>query len=118
MPAHAALAVVNAVFALVSGGFAIAAALRPAMLAHGPATPAASLYAWTYAARAIPLTIAVVILPILGDWPGLVAILLVSGAVQAADVAIGAAQRNWGMTAGAAVAAAVHLGSAWWLAVH
>ncbi|MBF6064861.1 hypothetical protein IU500_25530 [Nocardia terpenica] len=118
MPAHAALAVVNAVFALVSGGFAIAAALRPAVLAHGPVTSAASLYAWMYAARAIPLTIAVVILPTLGDRSGLVAILLVSGAVQAADVAIGAAQRNWGMTTGAAVGAAVHFGSAWWLAVH
>ncbi|MFF4543299.1 hypothetical protein [Streptomyces sp. NPDC001435] len=51
----------------------------------------------------------------LGSWGSLVPVLIVSGAAQLGDAAIGAARRNLGMLVTAGALGVVHLVSAWWL---
>ncbi|WP_306191030.1 MULTISPECIES: hypothetical protein [unclassified Streptomyces] len=113
-----ALVVANAIAALISAGSSIAGALRPGIaLAHTePVTAGTDMYARAYAARAVPLGLATAVV-LLADaraaaWP----MLVVAGLAQVGDSALGARQRNLGMTLGAGVFAVLHLASAWWLA--
>jgi hypothetical protein len=112
-----ALVLVNAAVALVSGGFAVVGLVRPTALAPagGAITPAATMYSWFYAVRAIPLS-AITLAVLFGDIrAAAVPVLLVAGLAQVGDLVVGMRQRNPGMTTGSTVGALVHLGSIWWL---
>lgn len=113
-----ALAVANAIVALISAGSSVAGALRPgiALGRTEPVNAGTDLYARAYAARAVPLGLAAAVV-LLADaraaaWP----MLLVAGLAQVGDSAIGARRRNLGMALGAGAFAVLHLASAWWLA--
>ncbi len=120
MSAHVVVALINALFTLVSSTFALIALIRPGQMPAGddPVTPAVSLYARLYAARALPLGVVTLVLLGMGEWRSLVPILIVAGLAQLGDVAAGVPQRNRGMIAGATLAAVVHLASAWWFAAN
>ncbi|MGA5816584.1 hypothetical protein ACPC54_01785 [Kitasatospora sp. NPDC094028] len=114
-----ALIAVNAAAALVSAGSSVAGVLRPGLALPGgePVTTGTDLYARAYAARAVPLGLAVALLALTGAadavmWP----LLAVAGLAQAGDSAIGARYRNRGMTLGAGAFAVLHLVSACWTA--
>ncbi|MFB8241399.1 hypothetical protein ACFC58_33175 [Kitasatospora purpeofusca] len=111
-----AMVIANAAGAALSMAFSVAGLLSPGLALPGgtdPVTPLTDLYAQAYAARTLPLG-AVLLhqLLISRTGRGLVPLLLVCGAVQVADAAIGAASHNPGMTAGGTVLAALHLGLA------
>ncbi|MDQ1307168.1 MAG: hypothetical protein QG671_3000 [Actinomycetota bacterium] len=114
---RSALLAANLVVSVISGAFCVVAMTSPQRLlrAHGSAGPTARFYLWFYAVRQLPLTVAIVVAAV-GDSAGLPLLLAVAGAAQAGDSALGAWDRNPGMTLGGAVAAVLHLGSAcWWL---
>lgn len=112
-----ALATVNAVVTLVSGGFAAAAAVDPGvLLPEGQeATPAATFYARYLAARSLPLAATTIVLVLRRSTNRLGAVLVLAGLVQAADALIGASYRNRAQMIAPAAASACHLASAWWL---
>lgn len=66
-----------------------------------------------YAARSIPFGILAGLLPFWRRGPAVSAVLIVAGAIQAADVAIGAWKRDRGMMIGAGAGTVVHFGCAW-----
>ncbi|MEU1727911.1 hypothetical protein [Nonomuraea sp. NPDC005692] len=105
---------VAAAGAMVSGVLALA---DPGIIlpAGADVSGGVSLYAQAYAARALPLGAALLWSMTAKGRPALVPLLVASGAVQAADVAIGLAQGLPGMAVGGAIGAAVHLLSAWTL---
>ena len=109
-----ALAAVNVITALGSGGSAVAALVKPELLLPEgyELTPAAGFYAKMYAARSVPLCVMVVILTFLGSTNRLGVFLILADLVQAADALIGAGYRIRGQTILPAAAAAVHLASA------
>lgn len=111
-----AMVIANAAGAAVSMAFSAAGLLSPGLALSGGAdavTPLADLYAQLYAARALPLG-AVLLhqLLISRTGRGLTPLLLVGGAVQVADAAIGVSSHNPGMVVGGTVLAALHLGLA------
>lgn len=112
-----AIVAANAVAALGSGGFAVAALVDPELLFPDgqEATPAAEYYARLFAARSLPISAAALALtlPRSNNWLGVFPIL--AGLVQAADALIGVSYRNRAQTLAPAAAAAVHLASARWL---
>ncbi|MEV6971998.1 hypothetical protein [Kitasatospora sp. NPDC093806] len=107
-----ALVIANAAGAALSMAFSVAGLLSPELALPGgtdPATPLTDLYAQAYAARALPLGAALLYQLLLSrTGRGLTPLLLVSGAVQLADAAIGAAAHNPGMTVGGTALAALH----------
>jgi hypothetical protein len=115
--AHLLTGLLNALVALVSGVSAGVGLARPSLaLATGePLNSGVVFFARAYAVRAIPLSAAVLTLVALGSWGTLVPVLIVSGAAQLGDAAIGAARRNPGMLVTAGALGVVHLVSAWWL---
>ncbi|MBB5918810.1 hypothetical protein BJY24_007722 [Nocardia transvalensis] len=90
---------------------------RPALITRSrePETPDVTFFTRAYATRALPLSAVTLAMLASGTDDGLVPLLTVAGAAQIGDGLIGIARRNWPMTAGCAVATAVHLGSAWWI---
>ena len=112
-----AIDVANAVTALGSGGFAMAALVKPELLLPEgrEVTPAAEFYARMYAARSVPLCATVTALILLRSTKLLGAFLAFAGLVQAADALIGASYRIRGQTFVPAVAAVIHFASARWL---
>jgi hypothetical protein len=110
-----ALRIANIGGALLSMGSCVLGLINPGItLPHGSAvTAGVEFYALAYAARALPLG-AALIQQLLWSRTGrgLLPLLVVSGAVQLADSAIGAADHNPGMTFGAGLLAALHLASA------
>ncbi|ADD41647.1 DUF4267 domain-containing protein [Stackebrandtia nassauensis] len=107
--------VVNAVLAAGTAAFAVAALIHPPLAVAGTVTDSTTFYVQIYAARAIPLGLAVAVLALSRNRRALPALLLVAGVVQLADVVIGVSQANPGMTITAVIAAAVPLWSAWYL---
>ncbi|MFI9589730.1 hypothetical protein [Nonomuraea sp. NPDC052265] len=107
-----ALNVVAAAGAMVSGVLAL---VDPAIIlpAGAEVSGGVSLYAQAYAARALPLGAALLWAMTAKGRPALVPLLVTSGVVQVADVAIGLAQGQPGMAVGGTTAAAIHLLSAW-----
>ncbi|MFG2692419.1 hypothetical protein [Kitasatospora sp. NPDC048407] len=111
------LLVANAVAALLSAGSSVAGAIRPGLVlaANEPITAGTRLYAGAYTVRAVPLGLVTALVLAAGSraaaWP----MLVVAGLAQVGDTAIGARQRNVGMTIGAGAAAVLHLTTAWWL---
>jgi hypothetical protein len=107
----------NAAGALISAGFGLVAMLDPALVLPGTdASAAVEIYAWAYGMRAVPLGAAVLILLTTQGKRGLIPVLLISGIAQLADAVIGARHGIPGMLAGGSALAAIHLGSAAWLA--
>lgn len=105
------IAALNSLAAAASIGFAIAALIRPTLLARPAASEAIGrFYPAMYAARAIPLGGAVAAVVCLGP-PStvLIILLLTAAAAQLGDLIIGAAVRTPGMVAGAAVGVLCHL---------
>ncbi|GAA2154074.1 hypothetical protein [Actinomadura napierensis] len=115
-----ALVTLNAAAALVSGASSVLGAARPGlMLASGETvTSGVDFYARVYAVRAIPLSIAVVAVLLVGDAASIVPLLVVAGVIQAGDAALGVLRRVPGMAVGAGVLTVVHLLSAHWYATH
>ena len=112
----AALLGANALVSAASGAFAFAAAMRPSILLRrsGPASAETRFYAQFYALRQLPLSVAIVAAAAGAGRGALPLLLTVAGAAQAGDAVLGATRRNPGMVLGGALAAVVHLGSAWW----
>ncbi|HEX7661489.1 MAG TPA: hypothetical protein VF444_18600 [Pseudonocardiaceae bacterium] len=113
------LLVLNLVFSVVSAAFCVAAVARPAALlpaGHRDSDVTSSrFYAWFYATRQFPLSVAVIVAILaMSARPALAILLTVAGVAQVGDAAIGLRHRNLGMAAGATVAAVVHIGTAWW----
>jgi len=111
-----ALVIANAAGATLSMTSSVVGVLFPGLALPGganPVTPLTDLYAQAYAARALPLG-AVLLhqLLISRTGRGLTPLLLVAGAVQMADAAIGASAHNPGMAVGGTALAALHLGLA------
>ncbi|MEU8118310.1 hypothetical protein AB0C21_06340 [Spirillospora sp. NPDC049024] len=112
------LVTVNAVAALVSGGSSALGAARPGLaLPSGEAvTAGVDFYARVYAVRAIPLSLAVIAALLTDEAAAIVPLLIVAGAVQAGDAALGIMRRVPGMAVGGGVLMLVHLLSAFWYA--
>ncbi|GAA2821525.1 hypothetical protein RMN57_30685 [Kitasatospora sp. CM 4170] len=111
-----ALAIANAAGAALSMASAVVGLLSPELALPGAAEhagPLTELYVQAYVVRALPLGAALLRqLLVSRTGRGLVPLLLVAGAVQAGDAAIGLVAHNPGMTAGGAVLAVLHLGLA------
>ncbi|MFJ3789775.1 hypothetical protein [Kitasatospora sp. NPDC090091] len=111
-----ALAVANAAGAALSMASAVVGLLSPELALPGTAEqagPLTGLYVQAYVARALPLGAALLHqLLVSRTGRGLAPLLLVAGAVQAGDAAIGLAAHNPGMAAGGTVLAVLHLGLA------
>jgi hypothetical protein len=108
--------IVNALGALIAGGFAVAALVDPAAILPGvTASAGLRLYAAAYAARQLPLTAVLLGLLARPARRALVPVLVLAGLVQAGDVVIGVASQRVGMIVGGGLLAVVHLASARWL---
>ncbi|MRH89243.1 hypothetical protein GFY24_17610 [Nocardia sp. SYP-A9097] len=118
MDTYTAIALANAVVAVISGASSVAGMVRPALAVPGGGTvnEGTTFFAYGYGARAVPLSLVLLTLLAVDARGGLAPILVVAGLAQIGDGIIGASRRNWPMAATCAVLAAVHLGSAWWLA--
>lgn len=104
------IAALNTLVALAGAGFGIVALVRPGVLAPPSEAGAAHpFFAAMYAARAVPLGLAVGIAVWLTIASEAVRLLLgVAIVAQAADIVIGVASRRLGMAAGGAFAAICH----------
>lgn len=104
------LSLLNSLAALASLGFAVGAVINPRLLAPPrDERDAARFLPAVYAARAVPLGIAVVVAVWAQSPPAAAAVLAVAAAAQTGDAAIGLAFKQWGMVAGATVGATCHL---------
>ncbi|RDI63777.1 hypothetical protein [Nocardia pseudobrasiliensis] len=118
MTAYTAVALANAAVALVSGVSSILGMTRPALLTHeGAVTSGTMFFAWAYGARALPLSVVMLVMLAANIRQGLVPILVIAGLAQIGDAAIGAVRGNRPMVISCLVLTAIHLPSAWWLAV-
>ncbi|QWF84897.1 hypothetical protein [Amycolatopsis sp. CA-230715] len=105
-----ALLVANTFVAAVTVAFAVVAVVRPAALSRSAApTGGERFYGWMYAVRAVPLGALAGVLPLAWSGPACAVALLAAAVAQLGDAGIGATRREWGMTAGSSVAAAVHV---------
>lgn len=118
MDAYTGIAIANAAVALISGVSSVVGMARPAMAVPDGAqiNTGTLFFAYAYGARAVPLSIVMLILLAVGARSGLAPILVVAGLAQIGDAVIGAGRRNWPMAATCVGLAAVHLLSAWWVA--
>ena len=102
------LQILNSFAGLVTAGFGVAAVVRPGRFVPPNNPPSASrFFPSLYAARAVPLGIAVAI----GVWispPGsaITLVVIVALAAQVIDIVTGAAYRMWSLIGGAAFAGA------------
>ncbi|HEY1177457.1 MAG TPA: hypothetical protein VGF17_14970 [Phytomonospora sp.] len=104
----------NLIAAVLSTGSALMALVDPTVFGAPAAYSWLEFYASAYAARAVPLGIAVAAVLLVAGLrtrPVLLVALTVAGAAQVGDLAIGAAQGIPGMMAGSAIGAAIHLAS-------
>ncbi|MEV0651250.1 hypothetical protein AB0I28_38950 [Phytomonospora sp. NPDC050363] len=108
------LVTVNLVAAFLSTGAAVLALFDPGVLGAPAVDSWLALYAQAYAARSIPLGLAVGAVLLVGGLrarPAVLVTLTVAGLAQVGDLAIGAAQGIPGMMAGSAIGAVAHLAS-------
>ncbi|MFJ9774348.1 hypothetical protein ACIRVF_24430 [Kitasatospora sp. NPDC101157] len=109
------LVIANATGAALSMASCVAALINPGvgLPKEEPVTAGVRFYAQAYAARALPLGAVLLHQLVRGrGGPALPAVLLLAGAVQAGDAAIGVRTRNPGMALGAGALALLHLGTA------
>lgn len=103
------LAALNTLAALASAGFGVAALVRPALIAPPGQDTSSRFYPAMYAARAIPLGLAVAVAVWLTPAPAFLLLLLGAAILaQLGDIAIGLAYRVPGMIAGPAFAVLCH----------
>ncbi|GGT09707.1 hypothetical protein ACFFV7_04880 [Nonomuraea spiralis] len=109
------LMVLNVVAAAGAMASSVVALVDPSVIlpAGAEVSGGLSLYAQAYAARALPLGAALLWAMTANGRPALVPLLVASGVVQVADIAIGLTQGVPGMAVGGTIAAAVHLSTAW-----
>lgn len=108
----------NLVAATLSTVSAAMGMVNPAIFGAEHVTTWMTFYADAYAARAIPLGVAmwaVLLVPALRSRRTVTVLALIAGAAQLGDLVIGATQGIPGMMAGSAIGAAMHLGSLVWL---
>ncbi|GIG64242.1 hypothetical protein [Phytomonospora endophytica] len=108
------LVAVNLIAALLATGSAVLALVDPAILGAPAVDSWLELYAYAYAARAVPVGFAVgAVLLVAGlrTRPAVLVALTVAGVAQVGDLAIGAVQGIPGMMAGSAIGAVIHLAS-------
>ena len=104
----------NALGAIVAAGFAVAATIDPGLVLPGEAaTDGARFYAQVYAARALPLTLVLLVALGARATPALVPLLVLAGLVQAVDAALGLVWHRPSMIVGGGLLAVVHLASAY-----
>ena len=120
MSTHHVIEIVNILCALLGGVAGVIAVSRPAAFLGAGATVTSDvrLYAWLYAVRAVPLSVAAIAILLTSAWTGLVAMLLALAVAQAGDCLLGMRRRIVGMAVGSAIAAVIHALSAWWIATH
>jgi hypothetical protein len=104
---HSSVLWANLVLGLGTAAAATLMLVRPELMVSGGDT--SQLYAIAYAARAIPLGLAIAALIGLRRRQGLAPLLAVGAAAQLGDIVIAAATANPGMAFGAALCAAGHL---------
>lgn len=106
----------NAAMAAGSAAAAVIGVLHPSLVLPAGTEPTAGLrmYAQAYAVRAVPLAAALVYL-LRGEHRALLPVLAVAGVAQLGDAYIGITRGVTGMAVGGTLAAATHLGTAWWL---
>jgi hypothetical protein len=108
------LRVLNGLAALAAGGFAIQALVDPKQPAPFIATSSgAEFYSEFYAARALPLTVVLLVMLVAATRGWLVPVLVVAGLVQVCDVIIGISWSQGGIAVGAGIAAVIHLFTAY-----
>ena len=105
------LAFLNGAGALIAGGFSVTALVDPVLVAGGADTPMARLYAGVYAARAVPLAVAL-LWALVRRSPALVPFLVVAGLAQVGDAVVGVGFGKANMIVGGTLLAVIHLGSA------
>ncbi|WP_040805953.1 hypothetical protein [Nocardia concava] len=117
MDACTGIALANAAVALISGISSVVGMARPGLAVPGGGQIDAGtrFFAYGYGARAVPLSVVMLITLAVGTRSGLAPILVVAGLAQIGDAIIGAGRRNWPMAATCVGLAAVHLASAWWV---
>ncbi|MFI9365206.1 hypothetical protein ACIG5E_29760 [Kitasatospora sp. NPDC053057] len=109
------LVIANAAAAALSTASCAAGLINPGLglPKEEPVTEDVRFYAKAYAARALPLGAVLLHQLVRGrGGPALLAVLLLAGAVQAGDAAIGVRTRNRGMALGAGALALLHLEAA------
>ena len=107
------LALINTIMGAGAAGFAVAAVIRPRLLAPSDsANRDDRFYPSMYAARSIPLGLMVTAVVWLEPGPLTPLVLIVAALAQLADTAIGLSHRLTGMAVGAAIAAACHIAGA------
>lgn len=105
-----ALQILNAIAAGISVAFAATALVRPTVLSRSvTAGPAEVLFARMYAVRAIPLGIAVAVVPFFTAGLGVAMLVLVAGVVQLADTVVLVKYGERGRAVGPVLAGGVHI---------
>ncbi|MBU3063043.1 hypothetical protein KO481_16105 [Nocardia sp. NEAU-G5] len=114
-----AIATLNALVAVVSGVSCLVGLLRPrlALPAGESVTPGITFLLGAYAARALPLCGVTLAVLATGNRTAVAPVLIVAGLAQVGDAALGLRLRNYPMAATCVGLAAVHLGTAAWLAL-
>ncbi|MFE3193431.1 hypothetical protein ACFXHA_30810 [Nocardia sp. NPDC059240] len=115
-----AVLLLNAAIAVVSGASCLVGLVRPRLALPAGELPSAGsmFFLGAYAARALPLSLVTLTVLAVGSTAAIVPLLVVSGAAQLWDAALGARQRNWPMAVTCVGLAAVHLATAAWLPFH
>lgn len=104
------LALINTIMGAGAAGFAVAAVIRPRLLAPSDsANRDDRFYPAMYAARSAPLGALVVVAVWLAPSPLTPLILGAAALAQVGDAAIGLSYRNPGMVVGPAIAATCHI---------
>lgn len=104
-----ALLVLNLLVSLASAAWAVVALGKPGTMSGSTQIEDGErFYARMYAVRSVPLEVAAGILPFWVGGPAVAWLLFLAATIQLADVAIAAAKRDRGMTAGAALGALIH----------
>lgn len=106
----AVLLVLNTLAGLLSVGFAVAAAFRPAAMSGlEAATAAERFYAYMYAARAVPFGLVAAALPWAERGVAVAWFLFVAAAIQLVDVVIGIWRKEAGLIGGGAMLTVIHV---------
>ncbi|WP_147471740.1 hypothetical protein [Nocardia stercoris] len=113
------IAASNALVAVVSGVSCLVGLVRPrlALPAGESVTPGITFFLGAYAARALPLCAVTLAVLATGNRTAIAPVLVVAGLAQIGDAALGFRLRNLPMAATCIGLAAVHLGTAAWLAL-
>ncbi|HEY2004262.1 MAG TPA: hypothetical protein VGH44_04060 [Candidatus Saccharimonadia bacterium] len=109
------IAGVNGLGAIIAAVFGVVSLIDPGF-PGGSVNTLVHLYAGTYAVRAIPIAIVLIVLLIRSRSVSvLVPVLLIAGLAQAGDAVLGVIYGQFAMLAGGGAYAVIHLSTAAWL---